>query len=68
MGARLLTYQKRVVIHKVLRTEIVEWYHLNLVHLGAMRAVFYWSGMEKTIVEYCKKCITCKKGKLHGGP
>eukprot|EP00644_Phytophthora_capsici_P009525 jgi/Phyca11/106930/e_gw1.13.870.1 len=33
-----------------------------------MRGVFYWSGMETTIVNYCRNCKTCKRAKLHGGP
>lgn len=73
MGTRLLTYHKRVVIPKLLCDVMVEWYHTNLVHPGAkhqyhtMKPGFYWSGMERTIVDFVKKCMTCKRAKLHGG-
>ncbi|POM60986.1 Pol protein [Phytophthora palmivora] len=74
MGAKLLTFKKRVMIPEALREEITEWYHLNLVHPSAkrqyhtMRTSFYWSGMEKSIVTFSKNCLTCKRSKLHGGP
>ncbi|POM74302.1 Retrovirus Polyprotein [Phytophthora palmivora] len=37
MGARLLTFKKRVLIPEALREEITEWYHLSLVHPAAKR-------------------------------
>ncbi|ETK74145.1 hypothetical protein L915_18991 [Phytophthora nicotianae] len=37
MGARLLTFQKRVVIPMALRQELVEWYHTQLPSLTASR-------------------------------
>ncbi|ETO62571.1 hypothetical protein F444_19525 [Phytophthora nicotianae P1976] len=60
MGARLLTFQKRVVIPMALRQELVEWYHTQLVHPGPkrqfnmMKSFFYWSGMTRSIVEFTK--------------
>ncbi|OWZ05720.1 LOW QUALITY PROTEIN: Pol Polyprotein [Phytophthora megakarya] len=34
MGARRLTFQKRVVISTALREQFVEWYHMILIHPG----------------------------------
>ncbi|POM58550.1 LOW QUALITY PROTEIN: Retrotransposable element [Phytophthora palmivora] len=74
MGARLLTFHKRVMIPITLREEFVDWYHVNLLHPGpkrqyhTMKTTFYWLGMEQSIVQYCKKCRTCNRAKLHGGP
>eukprot|EP00644_Phytophthora_capsici_P005065 jgi/Phyca11/96480/e_gw1.1.1752.1 len=33
-----------------------------------MKSFFYWSGMAKTIADYSKRCLICKRAKLHGGP
>ena len=32
-----------------------------------MRQIFYWPSMQTTIVEYVKKCMICKRAKVHGG-
>ena len=72
--ARLLTYQKRVVIPTGLRDEIVEWFGANICHPGAkrqyhtIRPTFYWPGIKRSIVDFVKACVTCKRDKLHGGP
>ncbi|POM59193.1 hypothetical protein PHPALM_32115 [Phytophthora palmivora] len=53
MGARLLTFQKRVLI-PILRGEFVDWYHVNLLYPGpkrqyhTMKPSFYWSASTTT--------------------
>ncbi|OWZ22105.1 Pol Polyprotein [Phytophthora megakarya] len=32
-----------------------------------MRHTFYWPSMETTIAKFVKKCVTCKRAKVHGG-
>ncbi|KAG6611400.1 Pol Polyprotein [Phytophthora cinnamomi] len=73
LGCTLVAYQKRVIVPDSLRDDMIGWYHQNLGHPASerqfktMRHTLYWPSMETTITKYIKKCITCKRAKVHGG-
>ncbi|POM79176.1 Rapid-growth-like protein 25 [Phytophthora palmivora] len=73
LGCTLVAYQKRVIAPESLRDGLISWYHQNLGHPASerqfktMRHTFYWPNMEATISRFVKKCIICKRAKLHGG-
>ncbi|POM64615.1 Rapid-growth-like protein 25 [Phytophthora palmivora] len=73
LGCTLIAYQKRVVVPNTLREDMIAWYHQKVGHpaserqLKTTRHTLYWPGMETTIAKYIKKCITCKRAKVHGG-
>ncbi|KAE8993900.1 hypothetical protein PR001_g19447 [Phytophthora rubi] len=72
LGVVLLHYRKRVVVPESLRNNLVELYHEYLLHPGAEKqfrtmATFWWPGMEGDVTNFVKKCVDCKKAKLHGG-
>eukprot|EP00644_Phytophthora_capsici_P004502 jgi/Phyca11/110991/e_gw1.19.664.1 len=73
LGCNLVAYHRRVVIPDALRVDLISWYHQNLGHPASerqfktMRHTFYWPSMESTIAKFVKKCITCKRAKVHGG-
>ncbi|POM80848.1 LOW QUALITY PROTEIN: Pol protein [Phytophthora palmivora] len=52
LGCPLVTYQKRVIIPKSLREDLVDWYHQNLGHpdperqFKTMHQILYWLSME----------------------
>ena len=52
---------------------MVHWYHENFGHSASarlyktMRQTLYWPNIEKTIHDLVKKCLTCKRAKVHGG-
>jgi hypothetical protein len=73
LGCTLVAYKKRVVLPESLRDDMIDWYHQNLGHPASerqfktMRHTFYWPGMETSIAAFTKKCLTCKRAKVHGG-
>ncbi|OWZ03089.1 Pol Polyprotein [Phytophthora megakarya] len=73
LGCTLVAYQKRVIVPDTLRDDMIGWYHQNLGHPASerqfktMRHTLYWPSMETTIAKFIKKCVTCKRSKIHGG-
>ncbi|KAJ8566722.1 hypothetical protein ON010_g6402 [Phytophthora cinnamomi] len=68
----LLHYRKRVMVPDSLRQDLIEFYHDNLLQPSGEKqfrtmATFWWPNMEKDVNAFVKKCIACKRAKLHGG-
>ena len=69
---RLICYNGKIVIPKLLQYKVVEWYHNHLCHPGEVRTEltikkhFYWKYLRETVHDICSKCHTCqltKRGK-----
>jgi hypothetical protein len=62
----LICRDGKIVVPKALQHKTVDWYHTTCQHPGETRTEltiaqhFYWTGMRKTIVNYCKRCKTCQ--------
>jgi hypothetical protein len=68
----LLHYNKKIFVPQDLREQLMEFYHIQLMHPGYQRQLqtmkgFYWPQMSKMIYNFTKQCIICKRSKLHGG-
>ncbi|XP_055620700.1 uncharacterized protein K02A2.6-like isoform X2 [Toxorhynchites rutilus septentrionalis] len=60
-----LLYQDRVIIPKILRTDVVKLLHANHIGIVKMkqlaRQTVFWSGMNMDIENFVKKCEACIK-------
>lgn len=67
--AKLVTYDKRIVVPRTLTSRVVDWYHVYLSHPGETRMIetlsqtLYWSGMHKQIHDHVKTCDICQRVK-----
>ena len=73
LGHVLLHYQKKIFVPSTLRTALIEFYHVQLMHPGLQRQLrtmqpFYWPLMSSDVDRFVTACLTCKKAKKHGGP
>ncbi|OWY98511.1 Pol Polyprotein [Phytophthora megakarya] len=70
LGCTLVAYHGRVIIPESLREDLVDWYHQNQVserQFKTMRQALYWPNMETFIAKQLKKCLVCKRAKVHDG-
>ena len=72
LGCTMVGDKHRVIVPDSLRDDLIDWYHINIGHPAShrqhktMQSTFYWPHMETTIDKFVRKCIKCKRSKLHG--
>ena len=62
----------KIYIPKLLRVDVLQWYHTNLRHPGiermyaTIRQNFLWPGLKKEVTKLVQTCETCQKNKVTG--
>ena len=65
----LIVYNDKIVIPKTYSQRIIDWYHVQLCHLGenrteqTIRQHFTWQGLRNDVAKTIQKCPTCQKSK-----
>ena len=63
----------RIYVPESLRKQMVDWYHINLLHPGGdrtyymMKEYFFWPGMKNDVKSVIKKCKVCQMNKITAG-
>ena len=62
----------KMYIPKLLRSDILHWYHVNLRHPGIDRTYatikqnFLWPGLKKEVTKLVQTCEVCQRNKVTG--
>ena len=70
-GVDLTLFHKKIYIPRVIRGDILEWYHTMLCHPGAKRTErsirqhLTWPGLTKKVHDYVSSCHQCQRYKFH---
>ena len=65
-NCQLVCLNDKIVAPKSLKSKIVNWYHVNLCHLGQTRTEvkirqhFTWNNLRKDVEQVCKKYHACQ--------
>ena len=68
-GTKILTFNNKIVIPRLLQERIMAWYHLYLRHPGATRmektlnVAFWWEGLRKDVEQFVRTCHECQLNK-----
>ena len=62
----------KIYVPKILRSDMLQWYHINLRHPGidrmyaTIRQNFLWPGLKREVTNLVQTCAVCQQNKVTG--